>query len=414
MENEVWEKYDKMGTMGTGAYAHVYKAKNKETGKIYAIKEIVKNDNEDAVKKEAGKMKELKSNNTVCFIDLIETEFHFYIIMEFCLLNLDDYMKIRNEALSIDEIRELLIQLNNAFKLLNEKKLIHRDLKLSNILISIDKINNKPIFKLSDFGLCDTIDENSKTNALGTPLTMAPEVFESGNPSLKSDLWSLGIIIYKLFFMEYPFNGKTKIKINQDIHSNYDKIKVTKDQDLNNLIRQLICIKTEERLSWEQYFNHPFFKNNKKDIKKEEIIEFPKFDFKCKIHSEIIENYCTICKKNFCKKCLDLHLNHKYIPLSQIGITKIEMDKANKLYQDIKFNLEKMEKMKDNIELILNNIKINENNQIIYQNDVENNFKNYYLRCLETIKKKSNIENNINLIDIFNYPKCNERVEVEL
>ena len=73
-----------------------------------------------------------------------------------------------------------------------------------------------------------------------------------------------------------------------------------------------------------------------------------------------------------------------------------------------------MEKMKDNIELILNNIKINENNQIIYQNDVENNFKNYYLRCLETIKKKSNIENNINLIDIFNYPKCNERVEVEL
>ena len=42
MENELWEKYDKMGTMGTGAYAHVYKAKNKETGKIYAIKEIVK------------------------------------------------------------------------------------------------------------------------------------------------------------------------------------------------------------------------------------------------------------------------------------------------------------------------------------------------------------------------------------
>ena len=402
MENEVWEKYDKMGTMGTGAYAHVYKAKNKETGKIYAIKE------------EAGKMKELKSNNTVCFIDLIETEFHFYIIMEFCLLNLEEYMKIRNEALSIDEIRELLIQLNNAFKLLNEKKLIHRDLKLSNILISIDKINNKNIFKLSDFGLCDTIDENSKTNALGTPLTMAPEVFESGNPSLKSDLWSLGIIIYKLFFMEYPFNGKTKIKLNQDIHSNCDKIKVIKDQDLNNLIRQLICIKTEERLSWEQYFNHPFFKNNKKDIKKEEINEFNKFDFKCKIHSEIIENYCTICKKNFCKKCLDLHLNHKYIPLSQIGITKIEMDKANKLYQDIKFNLEKMEKIKENIKLILNNIKINENNQIIYQNDVENNFKNYYLRCLETIKKKSNIENNINLIDIFNYPKCNERVEVEL
>ena len=407
MENEVWEKYDKMGTMGTGAYAHVYKAKNKETGKIYAIKEIVKNDNEDAVKKEAEKMKELKSNNTVCFIDLIETEFHFYIIMEFCLLNLDDYMKIRNEALSIDEIRELLIQLNNAFKLLNEKKLIHRDLKLSNILISIDKINNKPIFKLSDFGLCDTIDENSKTNALGTPLTMAPEVFESGNPSLKSDL-------YKLIFMEYPFNGKTKIKLNMDIHSNCDKIKVTKDQDLNNLMRQLICIKTEERLSWEQYFNHPFFKNNKKDIKKEEIIEFPKFDFKCKIHSEIIDNYCTICKKNICKKCLDLHLNHKYIPLSQIGISKIEMDKAKKLYQDIKFNLEKMEKMKDNIELILNNIKINENNQIIYQNDVENNFKNYYLRCLETIKKKSNIENNINLIDIINYPKCNEKVEIEL
>ena len=97
---------------------------------------------------------------------------------------------------------------------------ININLKLSNILITIDKIN-RIIIKLLVFGLEKKKDENLTMSSLGNiNLTLSPEELEKGKNSIKSDIWSLGIIIYYMLFNEYPYDGHTEFQLNNDIHSN--------------------------------------------------------------------------------------------------------------------------------------------------------------------------------------------------
>ena len=86
---------------------------------------------------------------------------------------------------------------------MNELNIIHIDLKLSNILISLNKIN-KISFKLCDFGISKNMKDELSINLLENNLTIAPEIIEKGNINNKNDIWSLGIIIYYLLFKEYP------------------------------------------------------------------------------------------------------------------------------------------------------------------------------------------------------------------
>ncbi len=91
---------------------------------------------------------------------------------------------------------------------MNDNNIIHKDLKPSYILLSLNKKRKDKIsFKISDFGLSN-INEGTMSSK-GTPLTMSPEMLkrEINLISSKSDIWSLGIIIYYLLFKEYPYNG---------------------------------------------------------------------------------------------------------------------------------------------------------------------------------------------------------------
>ena len=217
---KIWNDYIEIGKIGSGAFGNVYKAKNKSTGNYVAIKEIIKSKSNTSNNflSEIKVMKLLKSENSIDLIDAFETKNFFYIIMELCIFNLEDYMKIRKEPLSEEEIKDFLIQLNNILKLMNKNGIIHSDLKPSNILISLEKINKISI-KLSDYGLCKKLNQELSFSNLGTPLTMAPEVLEGLTFSNKNDIWSLGVIIYYLLFKEYPYYGKTEVQLNNDIHS---------------------------------------------------------------------------------------------------------------------------------------------------------------------------------------------------
>ena len=95
---------------------------------------------------------------------------------------------------------------------MNDKKIIHkRDLKPSNILISIDRLD-KCLIDLSDYGSSKFINLSNTNTINGTPLTMAPEILNGDNYNFKSDIWSLGIIIYFMLNKEYPYNGKNEVK----------------------------------------------------------------------------------------------------------------------------------------------------------------------------------------------------------
>ena len=91
---------------------------------------------------------------------------------------------------------------------MNDKNIIYKDLKPSNILIYLDRLD-KCLIKLSDYGSSKFINlSNTKTNTKEIPYTMAPEILKGENYNFKSDIWSLGIIIYFMLNKEYPYNGK--------------------------------------------------------------------------------------------------------------------------------------------------------------------------------------------------------------
>ena len=250
----IWDKYDRGEIIGYGKSGNIYKCQNKYTKKYVAIKEIWKNETNVNYFKEIETMKKLENDNSVTLKETFDTKDYFYIVMELCICNLEQCIQMRENGFSIDEIKKLLIQINNTLKLSKDKNIIHRNLKPSNILISLNKIDNY-LFKLSKF------DSMSNTDF---SLTMAPEIINEEEDLRKSDLWSIGIIIYYLYFKEYPFNGKNKSELFIDINSDklLNEIDNTK---LNDLMNKLLKKNVKERISWDEYFKHPFFTFKDKD-----------------------------------------------------------------------------------------------------------------------------------------------------
>ena len=103
------------------------------------------------------------------------------------------------------------------------------------------------------------------TKRVGTLKYMAPEILQGHEYGRECDLWSLGVIIYTLFFKEFPFDGETDEVLIKQINYINDNhlIKKTGNKDLDDLIGKLLIKDPIKRISWKQYFNHPFFKNSK-------------------------------------------------------------------------------------------------------------------------------------------------------
>ena len=367
---KIFEKYEKIEEIGR--YVNVIKAKNKISGEYVIIKLIDKKylNNINKYLSKLNIMKILSSDNFISIIETYDTKDYFYIVMELCLLNLEEFMKIRNEGLSIEEIKEILFQINLILKKMIEKEIYHENIKLSNILISLKNINHISI-KLSDFGL-NKIEENNLANA--------PEIIEKGNISIKSDIWSLGIIIYYLLFNEYPYNGKTKFELNKDIYSN-KKLKKIGNNELDDLINKMLCIDYNKRISWNEYFNHTFFIN----YISYQNLNFPEFSFKNKINKDI---------KFRCKEC-------PYIPLIGILYENDEI-KIQSRCQNGHYNIEKLEEfynrnlLKTEMNCLIGNEYLNNYNEFYYCNDC-----NIYI-CSKHINQHEHI-NTILINQINNY-----------
>jgi len=276
--------YENLEVKGNGAFGIVYKGREIKSKELRAIKiiqldklkgKILSNikENEDSEIKyklfidgyinECENMKLCSNINSVKYYEYFKDENNFVIIMELCDNNLLELLlKKGNEGFCIEEIYEIMKQLNNGLKIMREYKIIFRDLKLENILIKY-KDNNKYIIKLADYGISKRINSLSKnycnTNA-GTLEYIAPEILKGENYNYKCDLWSIGIMIYKLKFIKSPFNGEAVIAlINNIINFNNNIIKKTGNEELDDLIKRLLEKDYPKRLNWDEYFNHPFF-----------------------------------------------------------------------------------------------------------------------------------------------------------
>ena len=341
------EKYELEKRIGFGLYTEVYKAKIKGTNDLRAIKIIkldaIKDELEkqgettqglkdyiDNIKNEIQNMKICAENNenSVKYYESFQTKNEIAIVLELC----DNCLsKFKNKkSFNAKKIREILKQLNNTLKIMKEKKIVHRDLKPDNILIKTEK--DKQIIKLCDYGISKIGNMTRLKTHIGTLHYMAPEILEGQTYyTYKCDLWSLGIVIYELFFKEKPFMGQNEIALLANIKlKKNNNLKDTGDASLNDLIKQLLEYDPNKRMTWDDYFNHSFFNNNinikkfdsigensknKLDNNNQITIKYKKPNNKNKIRifgKEFVENNKSKCKIEYSDGC---HTLREYIEI---------------------------------------------------------------------------------------------------
>ena len=319
--------------IGKGNFSKVFKAFDNENKCFVAVKKINKillNENKEILN-EIETMKKLNNNeHSIKLIENYEDEDYFNIVMELLDSNLQTELK-KNGKFSLKTIKIILLQLNSILYLMNEKKIIHRDLKLENILIKYKNINlNEFEIKLSDFGLSKHLEKNNVTSTFcGTIINMAPEILENKEYNYKIDLWSLGIVIYQMCFNDYPFKGKNLNEIRKAIE-NYKKNKKLEFEcenlSLRKLIYDLLEVDVEKRLSWNDYFKHEFFN--------EDFFNFEKIDFSNVFYDEKNVNEFFVCNDEINNMIL---LKNRKILLSSNKKIKI-LDEKKEIFFEFEFD----------------------------------------------------------------------------
>ena len=114
----IWDKYDKGKIIGYGVYGNIYKCQNKSSKNYVAIQEIEKKKVNQMYMEEIKIMKKIENENSIILKEYFDTEDYFYIVMELCICNLEECIQMRENGFSINEIKEVLIQINNTLKLM--------------------------------------------------------------------------------------------------------------------------------------------------------------------------------------------------------------------------------------------------------------------------------------------------------
>ena len=291
-------KYGRL--IGQGAFGKVNLGLNILTGRIVAVKSFNKNnseltgDNMKKIKYETDLMKKLNHPNITKILEMFEDEKYFLIIMEYINGgNLFSFVKKRRK-LSEKTAKFLFRQIILGIKYIHEQNIVHRDIKLENLLIDLN--NN---VKICDFGIGRKITSKNQLlyDQCGTLMYMAPEILlstkEKGYEGFPVDIWSSGISLYIMLSGTLPFNYKNKKngdeeEENEDNEDEEDSIsdKSKKNDDDNfelqysivykepkyiekisdearDLLKGLLNKDPKKRLTCDQILNHPWLYNFK-------------------------------------------------------------------------------------------------------------------------------------------------------
>ena len=180
---------------------------------------------------------------------------------------------ISNKKINFAEkdINEIMLYLMKAILFLHHNGIIHRDIKPENILFSIK--GEYSSLKLIDFGLSTNFNSKREKYSVGTPYYMSPEMLE-GKYYFKSDMWSIGVILYILVTGKQPFRGKDKETVFKKIsEGNYDINSLNEcncSNELKDFIKKCLVKNYKKRINVENALKHDWFKlfdNNKNDFR---------------------------------------------------------------------------------------------------------------------------------------------------
>jgi len=204
------EKYVKIDKLGEGTYGIVYKAKNRETGEIVALKRIRLESEDEGVPctaiREISLLKELNHPNIVRLYDVIHSERKLTLVFEYLDQDLKKYLDECRGEIPLAQTKSFLYQLLKGVAFCHEHRVLHRDLKPQNLLI-----NRKGELKLADFGLARAFGIPVKTfsHEVVTLWYRPPDVLlGSRKYSTPIDIWSAGCIFAEMITGRPLFPGK--------------------------------------------------------------------------------------------------------------------------------------------------------------------------------------------------------------
>ena len=269
------------------------------------------------ISKEINILKSLDHPNIIKVYEFYKTEKYIYIINELCTGGelFDKIVEVK--YFSEDVARNIMRQLFSAVEYCHEKGVIHRDLKPENILIESSEEKDRDFFhiKIIDFGTCEILKKNKLTEQIGTSFYIAPEVLKNGYNE-KCDLWSCGIILYILLCGSPPFYGKNEKEIFSKIlegnftfkHKIWSKI----SYEGKNLVKKLLELNPDKRLSAKEALEDDWFKISSNPISGKNNINLPIF----------IKNITEFCAEQKLQQATLAFLVHNFAPKEELDELK--------------------------------------------------------------------------------------------
>ena len=265
--------YEIKQVIGKGKFGVVNLGIHKKTGQQVAIKIMNKEniktlEDKQLVRIEIDVLKLCHHPNIVRLLDHLENNEYIFIVMEYIEGGtLRQYFKKRKYNFSERQASNIMIQIVNGIKYLHQYGIVHRDLKPDNILIT--QQNDFGIIKIMDFGLSKIISPKEKmVDGYGSLSYVAPEVLLRTPYNKEVDIWSIGVILFNMLCGHLPFRGsKEEVVANKIVFEapEFDENDwETRSNTVRNLIESCLEKKVENRITIEQFLNHPWFKKNMK------------------------------------------------------------------------------------------------------------------------------------------------------
>ncbi|KAK7496406.1 hypothetical protein BaRGS_00012328 [Batillaria attramentaria] len=276
MASETIEDYQVLNLLGKGGFACVYRARSNKTGQEVAIKMIDKKLMKAAgmvarVKKEVEIHSRLKHPSILELYNYFEDSNYVYLVLEMCHNGeFQRYLRTESRVLTEAEARKVMLQVVEGMLYLHSHGILHRDLTLSNLLLTRD-MNTK----IADFGLATQLNEPEEKHftMCGTPNYISPEVAMRVAHGLETDVWSLGCMLYTMLVGQPPFDtDAVRSTLNRVIQAEFE-LPADLSPEARDLIQCLLRKNPKHRLHLRDVLSHPFM--TKKSLTTRKIAQMP-------------------------------------------------------------------------------------------------------------------------------------------